>query len=286
MSNKKISPLTGLIKYASKQQADEARLARQQQLLERITTSDTQYNYLLQRYTPEKLDKIIKQLEHFKYGINASAPLLCMGPNKCPFYHACPIGNGYTKDAKTDVKIPVYDSIEDFPIGDQCIVEKVFVEQKLIDYVQEFDIDPARPSELALINDLALCDLYKNRAILFMAAGDRDGEGMDFMKADVSNATGEAVTSESKAYKEHPAFGVIDKLEKRRHKILEELLATRRTRAVAAARFGTGVQTSQLMTEIEKLRKAIEIKRSSVTALVEDSQDIIDVETDSYIELD
>ena len=218
------------------------------------------------------------QNEH-TYCVNWILVHNCMGPLKCPFYHACPIGGGYSKDAKTGARIPLYDDINDFPIGDQCIVEKVFVEQKLIDYIQEFDIDPARPSELALINDLALCDLYKNRAVLFMAAGDKEGEGVDFMKVDTVDASGEAMSSQSRSYKEHPAFGVIDKLEKRRHKILEELLATRRAKATAVARFGAGAQTSQLMTEIEKLRKAIETKRTRSLIESEDQQDgIIDVE--------
>lgn len=257
---KKPSALISLIRQTATQDTDEAKILRQKQLLSHITTSEDQYDKLISRYSPEKLQSIIKQLDNFKYGVNASAPILCLGPSKCPFFHACPIGDGLKEDPKTKQRVPSYDDIDDFPIGDQCIVEKVFVEQKLIDYVQEFDVDPARPSELSLINDLALVDLYKNRAVLLMSAGDRDGEGIDFMKVDTSTTEG-AVNGETRAYKEHPLFGAIDKLEKRRHKILEELVATRRIKAAVAAKFGAGIQSSQLITEIEKLRKALESKK-------------------------
>lgn len=280
----KKSPLTSLLKSVSSREPDEARLVRQQELLNKISASENQYQYLITRYSPEKLEKIIKQLDNFKYGLNAAAPVICMGPNKCAFFHACPIGNGYAKDSKTGTRIPVYDDIEDFPIGDQCIVEKVYIEQKLIDYIQEFDVDPARPSELSLINDLALVDLYKNRAILIMAAGDRDGEGQDFMKADTTYMTGQSEL-ETKAYKEHPLFSVVDKLEKRRHRILEELLATRRTKAAAAARFGTGIGASQLVTEIEKLRKAIEMKKT-ISKMNENDETQELLESEEIIELE
>ena len=255
------TPLTSLLRRSSRSDQSEAKLIRQRDLLNKITASSDQYDKLLERYDEAKLKKLIKDLDNFKYGINAVAPCVCLGPDKCAFYHACPIGMGYSYNKINGSRTPLYDSIDDFPIGDQCIVEKVYVEQKLIDYIQEFDVDPARPSELALINDLALCDLHKNRAVLVMAGGDREGEGIDFMKVDTSTSVG-AVSTESRAYKEHPIFGIIEKLEKRRHKILEELLATRKVRAVTAARFGTGIQTSQLMTEIERLRKAIEMKKS------------------------
>lgn len=259
----KSTPLTTLLKRISRNEPDEAKIARQREFLERVVISGEQYQYLIERYSPEKLAKIIKEIENFKLGLHASAPIVCMGPHKCNFFHACPLGNGMGVDPKTKTRVPVYDSLDDFPVGDQCIIEKVFMEQRLIDYIQEFDVDPARPSEVALINDLALVDLYKNRAILIMSVGDKDGEGQDFMKMDITMMTGET-TMEGRAHKEHPLFAVIDKLEKRRHKILEELLATRKAKAVAAAKFGTGIQASALVTEIEKLRRAIEMKKVPV----------------------
>lgn len=68
---------------------------------------------------------------------------------------------------------------------------------------------------------------------------------------------------ESKGYREHPVINIIDRLERRRHKILEELIGTRKGKALMAARFSTGVQDGALLQEIEKVRKAIEISKAS-----------------------
>lgn len=279
----KLSPLTSLIKYSSKQEADQAKLARQQDLLKTVQTSQQQYQHIIDNFTPEKLEKVLTTLEQFKYGSNIAAPIICMGPSKCPFYHACPLGNGYSYDPIKG-KIALYDSLNDFPIGKQCIIERVFIEQKLLDYIQEFDVDPAKTSELSLINDLALLDLYKNRAILLMAGGDKSGEGTDFLSIDVGYSEQGAKISES--VKEHPLFTIIDKLEKRRMKVLEELLATRKIRAAAASKFGTMNQSSQLMVEIEKIRKAIESKSSKVIDVELQAQDLVEDTLGTSLDLD
>jgi hypothetical protein len=254
----------------------EALDARSAGLIERLKTSETQYSALLARYSPEKIDRLIKALDAYKYGLNASAPIICLGPERCPFFYACPIGNGVSVDRVTGKKKPLYDSIEDFPVGNQCILEKVFIEQRLIDYVQEFSIDPARPSELALINDLALVDLYKQRCTLFLAGGDKEGEGLEFMKKDLlfNPETGEQ-TGESN--KEHPVMSIMDRLEKRRHKILEELIATRKSKADIAAKFTQAPDASKLLKEIELLRKVIDagnkiVETSTLTVKEQDSK--------------
>lgn len=257
----------------NKIEEDEKRKARQNMLIDKLKTSSTQYKYLTSKFNEEKLSRLIQSLEAFKYGYNASAPLICLGPEKCPFFHACPIGNGI-KVNNMNKKIPLYDDINDFPIGDQCIMEKVFIEQKLIDYIQEFDIDPNKASEVGLVNDLALIDLHKNRCVLFMAAGDKEGEGVDFMKVDIT--FGQVAGLEAKAYKEHPVIGIIEKLEKRRHKILEELIGTRKSKAAIMAKFHTANESSKLLDELERVRRAIETKTPQT----------IDISAEDIIEID
>jgi len=209
-----------------------------------------------------------------------------MGPQKCPFFHACPIGEGVTIDEVTGKKIPIFDDLDDFPMGDQCIAEKVFIEQRLLDYIDEFDIDPNKPSELSLINDLALVDLHKQRAVLFLAAGDREGEGMDFQKIDImfSAETGAEI---GRAYKEHPVIQIIDRLEKRRHKILEELIATRRSKADVAAKFSNVNQSSQLIDEIARIRELITTKDKEHKLLPEGvGLELENASEEEYIKID
>jgi hypothetical protein len=269
---------------------DDAHLVRQNQLKERLQTSTAQYEYLTKRYSEKKLEKIRKSLDAYKYGLNAAAPLICMGPERCPFFQACPIGEGVKIESLGDgpiKRIPIYDDIEDFPVGDQCIAEKVFIEQRLLDYVDEFDVDPNRPSELALINDLALVDLHKQRAVLFMASGDREGEGFDFQKVDVMYDS-DSGAEIGRAYKEHPIMQIIDRLEKRRHKILEELIATRKAKAEMQAKFHSTGETSQLQQEIVRIRELIVRRDKEHKLLAEDARPLLEMveEEEDYIKLD
>lgn len=268
---------------------DDAHIVRQNELKERLKTSSTQYQYLTKRYSEKKLEKIRKSLDAYKYGLNAAAPLICMGPERCPFFQACPIGEGVKIESMGEgpiKRIPIYDDLEDFPVGDQCIAEKVFIEQRLLDYVDEFDVDPNRPSELALINDLALVDLHKQRAVLFMASGDREGEGFDFQKVDVMYDS-DSGAEIGRAYKEHPIMQIIDRLEKRRHKILDELLATRRSKAEMQAKFHSTGEASQLQQEIVRIRELITKRDKEHKLLGEGSPLLLEMEEEEdYIKLD
>lgn len=248
----------------------EKKILRQKELFTKLQASDTQYKNLIEKYSVKKLNKLKKSLDNFKYGYHASAPVVCLGPNKCPFYHACPIGDGFKTDI-TGSRIPLYDSLEDFPIGDQCILEKVYIEQKLIDYLTEFDVDPKSASELSLINDLALLDLYKQRCVLYLAAGDKQAEGIDFLKVDLMFDEDGHETSRS--YKEHPVMGIIERLEKRRLKILEELLATRKGKLTIISKIKKSEDDNKLLEVLEDIKKVIS----------NDTAPIIDAE---YIELE
>lgn len=249
----------------------EKKILRQKDLFGKLRASDTQYEKLLEKYSIKKINKLKKSLDNFKYGYHASAPVVCLGPQKCPFYHACPIGDGYKSDGLGG-KIPIYDDINDFPIGDQCILEKVYIEQKLIDYLTEFDVDPRSASELSLINDLALLDLYKQRCVLFLAAGDKQSEGLDFLKVDLM--FDEDGNETSRSYKEHPVMNIIERLEKRRHKILEELLATRKGKLTILAKIKKSEDNSKLLDELEKIRSIIGSEQHQVI----DAEEFIELE--------
>ena len=60
-------------------------------------------------------------------------------------------------------------------------MEKYLVQQKLINYVDYLNVDPDNPIEMSIANELALIDLYKNRCMLILSNGDREGNGRDFL---------------------------------------------------------------------------------------------------------
>lgn len=129
------------------------------------------------------------------------------------------------------------------------------MQQKVIEYVNHLNVDPQNPVEMSIVNELAVLDLYKNRALMIMSVGDRSGQGRDFMRVDVLgfNENGEIAETS----KLHPSMDVLDKLEKRREKWLDKLMETRKAKADWMAKVGGANQESRILTEIAKLREAI-----------------------------
>ena len=103
--------------------------------------------------------------------------------------------------------------------------------------------------------DTLLIDLYKNRALMIMSAGDKSGQGRDFMRIDILGFNEAGDTAESA--KLHPAIDMMDRLEKRREKWLDKLMETRKAKAEWAIRVGGAQSEGRILAEIQKLRAAI-----------------------------
>lgn len=238
--------------------SDQQKSIRQSDLLSAITSIGSESeatNRLLMKMTPGAINRLNQSRKAYRYGLHASAPSICMGPDKCSFFQVCPFGYGFEID-EAGTRKPVFDSIDNFPIGSACLMEVNLIEDKLISYINEFDIDPDSASELSLVNDLALIDLYKNRCVLFLSAGDRQSEGTDFLKVDLSFDPKHG-TEIGRSYKEHPVLSIIERLEKRRFKILEELLATRRGKMTLASKLKKADDSSKMLNEIQKIREVV-----------------------------
>jgi len=253
LTSKNKNPQFGIIDYENN---SIAKTERQNELFNNISLSEESNKKLFVKYNNKQVEKFKKTLNRYKYGLNASAPIICMGPEKCPFFHACPIGNGIKVDPVINKKVPIYDSLQDFPIGEMCSLELNFMEDRLKSYLNEFDVDPINASELALVNDLSLVDLYKNRCVLYLSAGDLQNEGIDFFKSEEAyDLQGNLI---NRKYQEHPILNVMEKLEKRRHRILEELIATRKSKMNIMVKIKESQEDSRMLTEIETIRKALE----------------------------
>ncbi len=210
---------------------------------------EPEYQRYLDKLNPAKKRRIINSVNRVQTGLHAVAPIMCMGPEKCPFLSKCPI-------PERDENNRLHNGPEEnYPIGQQCILEKFYMQQKIIEYTEHLNVDPRNPVEMSIVNELALLDLYKNRSLMIMSGGDKSGQGRDFMRVDVIgfNENGEI----AETAKLHPAVEMLDKLEKRREKWLEKLMETRKAKADWMHKMGTGNNESKILGEIQKLREAI-----------------------------
>lgn len=228
---------------------DDSKEARQLDFFNSLSNSTNEYSKYLSRLDSKKLTRIKQSVANIKSGVHASAPLICIGPEKCPFIKRCPI-----PDQDSSGKL-ILGELSDYPMGRECVMEKFFVEQKIVDYLKYLDVDPTNPVEMSLVNELALIDLYKNRCLMVLSEGDKKGDGRDFMMTDVTGFNENGDRAETT--KLHPVVEMIDKLERRREKWLEKLMETRKAKSDFMLKVGETNNNSRVLQEISQLREAL-----------------------------
>ena len=224
-------------------------LPTREEVLENIRTPAEEYQQYLSRLSKDKFRKVQATIGSISNGLYAVAPLTCLGPQKCPFIEKCPI-----PDREKDGTL-IEGPLDEYPIGQGCVLEEFFMRQKVHDYIEYLNINPTNPVEMAIANELAVIDLYKNRATMIMSVGDKNSNGRDFLITDVIAVTESGSPIES--IKEHPVVGILDKLEKRRLKYLEQLNETRKAQSEIAIKLGNREVESRVLQEISTLRQAL-----------------------------
>lgn len=224
----------------------------------------------LQRLQPEKRQRITNSLNSMKHGLHAVAPLTCQGPARCPFINHCPIPSVEQKQAKN------YGPDQDYPMMMPCVLETMYQRQKILEYVQHLQVDPDNPVELAVVNELAIIDLHKNRALMIMSEGDRDGDGRDFLRQDEGWVEAGDEAHKVHTTSLHPTFEVLDKLERRRERLLERLMETRAAKAKHALAVGNIREDSSVLKEIQAVRKYLqEASQRTMTGQPQDARAIM-----------
>ena len=218
----------------------------QNNYLEELAAIPSTYAQWFDTLPEEQQSRVRTQIARYKHGLHAVAPLTCFGPKKCPFFTACPIPKDTAKPG----------SESQYPIGLQCVLEVEFMVQKIAEYLLHLDVAVDNPVEVSLVNELALIDLQKNRALMVLSHGDTTGQGRDFMQVDESitgySENGGALTS--RTTKLHPAVEVINGLERRREKLLDKLMETRKAKADYQLKTGDAKVGSRVLYEIESLK--------------------------------
>lgn len=207
---------------------------------------ENQYTDYLEGLPEEVKKRVTQQANQLKYGTHTISPLICPGPDKCPFLAFCPIPD---REGKVVVNGPP----SNYPVGKGCVIERLFIQQRLHDLVRYLEVDLENPIELAIANSLALIDMQKNRATMFLSCGDRNGAGQDFMKTDIVGFTDSGAPLEST--KIHPLVEFQDRLEKQRMMWLDRLSETRKAKAEILGR--TGEQDGRLLGQIQIMSEAL-----------------------------
>jgi len=241
-------------------------LVRDQQLA-KILEPAAEARAYLQRMAPERAERVRNSLASMKHGLHAVAPLTCGGPHGCPFVKHCPIP---TQEEKASGK---YGDIEDYPVALPCVLEQGYQRQKIVDYVQHLDVQLENPVEMSIVNELAIIDLHKNRALMIMSEGDRDGDGRDFLRQDLDYTETADAYELVKTTSLHPAFDVLDRLEKRRERLLERLVETRKSRIEIDIKRGAVIEDSNVLTELQKVRALL----SQQARQTVDDPDVLDI---------
>lgn len=245
------------------------------QLVQSLYEIEQPYANYLDTLSPEKLNRIKTSVGRMRHGLHSVAPLMCMGPQKCLFIEHCPIpprtttGGPVMNERGTQIVGPD----KDYPMARPCVMETFYMQQKIIDYVEHLDVDPANPIEMSIVNELSLIDLLKNRALIILSKGDRRGDGQDFMRVDVTGYDSETGTK-SESTSIHPAAEMLDRLEKRRERWLDKLVETRKAKIDAAHKLGNTDTSSKVLTELAALREALDAGNARQIQNVEDVMEI------------
>ena len=189
-----------------------------------------EYGHIL--LTAEEARKVHYRLQGVKWGgAAAKVPLYCGGEKICPFAQECP----FVEIAKV-------------PVGRKCSIEVELMAFWTARYMSEFEVDPEHYSEVGMITELVELDIYDLRASMILARP----ECADMTKEVVVGVDGEGNPIINKEV--HKAWELKERVKKRKQKILESLVGTRKEkykRDVALKR----------RSEIDPSTQAIELKR-------------------------
>jgi len=135
----------------------------------------------------------------------AKVPLMCGGTEICPFKDECP-----------------FMEIGKIPVARNCPIEVELLAYWTARYMDEFDIDPDNQSEVSMITELVELDIYDYRCSMILSQPDN---------AELTQQIAVGVDAAGRPiYKEdiHKAFELKERVKKRKDKILEALVGTRR----------------------------------------------------------
>lgn len=147
----------------------------------------------------QKLNKLMNRL---KGGSFYTQIFTCKGYKKCPYKGSCP-----------------FDETENYPEGEKCPVEMMWAQNYMEQFKKSLGIDPRDYNEFSLLEDLVEVELMINRA-----QGEISEKGLIMVYYTMTEDGKLAEVRE-----QNPMINVIDRLQNKKIKLLEQFNATRKT---------------------------------------------------------
>lgn len=94
-------------------------------------------------FTKDEAIRINNHISKLSTGSTAIVPLICPGEEQCPFSSSCP----FAQMKKT-------------PTLRQCLVEVNLLKQYILEYMEDYQVDPDNFTELSYCNELAEIEIY------------------------------------------------------------------------------------------------------------------------------
>jgi hypothetical protein len=189
--------------------------------------------------SPEQARSIHNHLEKLATGTTAMVPLYCAGA-RCPFAARCPL-----------------QQMSKAPLGRQCLIETQLLKAYVLQYFEEFDIDPANWTEVAYVNELAEIDIYLLRLNMLLARPE-NAELVTDQTVGISHEGEPILQKQISPYMEQK-----DKLYNRRSKVIKLMVGDRQEKykKEAALKMRLDKDASSAMAEtrakLESLQRSI-----------------------------
>jgi hypothetical protein len=174
------------------------------------------------------------QMHRLKYGINSVVALKCNGPS-CVFALDCP-----------------YQQMNKAPIGKPCIIEADLLQYHSQKFFDQLEVDPDNHVEVLLVQELSELLIYEMRLSRVLAGEGTDGLLMQ--KEESYDKQGNLIINE----KVHWAWEAKEKIKNKRMKLLESLMATRKSNDKPQGDVNLGYASTlhSIVEKIEKLNNA------------------------------
>lgn len=201
------------------------------------------------QFTPEEAGKFQKYLNKLATGSYSMVPLTCAGP-LCIFAAKCPL-----------------QQMKKAPIGQSCIIEQNLINNYVMRYITEYDVDPNNFTEVGYCNELAEIEILlmrlnhslaqpANASLVIDQAVGVDNEGSPIIQKQLS-----------------PFMEQKEKLQNRRSKIIKLMVGDRQEKykmesaLKVKAEKDPSSRTSELRRKIESLQGNLNSLENGLPAL-------------------
>jgi hypothetical protein len=207
-------------------------------------------------FSPEEAQKVHMHLLKMSTGSAAMTPMYC-GGEICPFKRRC-----------------VFYEMGKAPLGRQCLVEVELMKQWVVDYMEEFDVDPQNFTEVAYANELAEIMILERRLNMNLAKADNAELVID---ATVGvDREGDAIIQKQVS----PFMELKDKLARRRSNIIKLMVGDRQEKYKKEAALKVKLDSdpsgkmSKMRGQLENLHRQLDTMEKKTTTPQEERRNL------------